>query len=77
MPDTVAPRPPRCVNYCLNYVKKLLNTVKGACQVETTVFCACDNANTKYNPYCEDSGNHNCNDIPAEFNYALNVLVYL
>jgi hypothetical protein len=77
MPDTVAPRPPRRVNYCLNCIKKLSNAVKGACQVETTVFCACDNANAKCNPYREDSGNHNCDDIPAEFNCALNVLVHL
>lgn len=77
MPNTVAPRPPRCVNYYLNCVKKLSNAVKGAHQVETTVFCACDNANTKCNPYCKDSGNHNYDDIPAEFNCALNVLVHL
>jgi hypothetical protein len=77
MPDTIAPRPPRRVNYCLNCVKKLSNAVKGARQVETTVFYACDNVNAKYNPYCEDSGNHNCDDIPTEFNCALNVLVHL
>jgi hypothetical protein len=77
MPDTVAPRPPHYVNYCLNCVKKLSNTVKSTHQVETTVFCACDNANAKCNPCCKDSSNHNCNDIPAEFNYALNVLVHL
>ena len=29
MPDTVAPRPPRRVNYCLPCVKKLSTTVKG------------------------------------------------
>jgi uncharacterized protein (DUF983 family) len=41
------------------------------------MFYACDNANAKCNPCYEDSGNHNCDDIPAEFNRALNVLVYL
>ena len=41
------------------------------------MFCARDNANAKCNPYREDSGNYNYDDIPAEFNRALNVLVYL
>jgi hypothetical protein len=77
IPNTVAPRPPHCINYCLNCVKKLLNAIKGAYQVETTMFYACDNANAKCNPCYEDSGNYNCDDIPAEFNRALNVLVYL
>jgi hypothetical protein len=77
IPDTVAPRPPRRINYCLNCVKKLSNAIKDARQVETTVFYARDNANAKYNPYWEDSSNYNYDDIPAEFNHALNVLVYL
>jgi uncharacterized protein (DUF983 family) len=41
------------------------------------MFYAYDNANAKCNPCYEDSGNYNCDDIPAEFNRALNVLVYL
>jgi hypothetical protein len=41
------------------------------------MFYAYDNTNAKYNPYYEDSGNYNYNDIPTEFNRTLNVLVYL
>jgi hypothetical protein len=41
------------------------------------VFCTRDNANAKCNPYCKDSSNYNYDDIPAEFNRALNVLVHL
>ena len=41
------------------------------------MFYAYENANAKYNSYCEDSSNYNCNDIPAKFNCALNILVYL
>jgi hypothetical protein len=77
MPDTVAPRPPRRVLYCLNCAKKLSTDVKSARQVEVTVFCDRDNAGAKCNPCRKDPGNHNCDDIPAEFNRAVNVLVHL
>jgi hypothetical protein len=41
------------------------------------MFYTRDNANTKCNPCRKDSSNYNYDNIPAEFNYALNVLVYL
>jgi hypothetical protein len=77
MPDTVAPRPSRRVLYCLNCVKKLTTEVKSARQVLATTFCQRDNAGAKCDPYRVDIGNYNYDDIPAEFNRALNVLVHL
>jgi hypothetical protein len=77
MPDTVAPRPPRRVLYCLNCVKKLTTEVKAARQVPATTFCQRDNAGAKCEPCRADTGNHNCDDVPAEFNRALNILVHL
>jgi hypothetical protein len=77
MPDTVAPRPPRRVLYCLNCVKKLTAAVKGERQVDPTVMCERDNAGAKCDPCRVDKGNHNCDEIPAEFNRALNILVHL
>jgi len=77
MPDTVAPRPPRRVLYCLPCVKELSTTVKSNRQVDVSCMCERDNAGAKCEPCREDTGNHNCDDIPAEFNRAINVLVHL
>jgi hypothetical protein len=77
MPATVAPRPPRRILYCLNCVKKLSTHVKESNQVEATTFCVRDNAGTKCENCRKDKGNHNCDDIPAEFNRAINILVHL
>lgn len=77
MPETVAPRPNLRVPYCLNCIKKLSTDVKGTRQVEVTVFCTRDNVGSKCNPCRKDSGNHNCDPVPAEFNRAVNILVHL
>lgn len=77
MPETVAPRPFHRVPYCLNCIKKLSVDVKGARQVDVTVFCERDNSGSKCNPCRKDSGNHNCDPVPAEFNRAVNILVHL
>ena len=77
MPDTVTPRPPRRINYYLPYVKKLSTTVKGDRRVAAGYIYKRDNASSKYDPYRVNKGNHNCDDIPAEFNRPLNILVYL
>lgn len=77
MPDTVAPRPPRRILYCLNCIKKLTTDVKDDRQVEATVMCERDNAGAKCDPCRLDKGNHNCDDVPADFNRAINILVHL
>ena len=77
IPKTVAPRPFHRVPYYLNYIKKLSIDVKGARQVDTTMFCERDNIRSKCNPYRKDSGNHNCDPVPTKFNRAINILVYL
>lgn len=76
MPDTVAPRPPRRVLYCLPCVKKLTIDVKEDRRVEATAMCERDNAGSKCEACRADRGNHNCDDIPAEFNRSINVLVH-
>jgi len=77
MPDTVAPRPPRRVLYCLPCVKRLTTSVKEGRRVDPEVMCERDNAGAKCQSCRDDKGNHNCDDIPPEFNRALNILVHL
>ena len=77
IPDHIAPRPPRRINYCLDCVKKLSNDLKVARQVSTITYCTRNNVNAKCTPCRIDSGNHNCVEIPPEFNRAINVLVHL
>jgi hypothetical protein len=77
MPVTVAPRPPPRVLYCLLYIKKLSTYVKAVNQVNPSTRYNRENASTKCENCRYDKGNHNYNDVPTEFNRAINILVHL
>jgi hypothetical protein len=77
MPVTVAPRPPRRILYCLPCIKKLSTYVKAVNQVDPSTRYDRENAGTKCENCRHDKGNHNCDDVPAEFNRAINILVHL
>jgi hypothetical protein len=77
MPVTIALRPPRRILYCLLCIKKLSTHVKVANQVDPSTCCDRENASTKCENCRYDKGNHNCDDVPAKFNCAINILVHL
>jgi hypothetical protein len=75
LPECVAPRPKRCINFCLPYVKRLKSNA--TYKLPYYEFCKCDNAYSKCSQCRTSNNNHNCDDIPSEFNRAINILVYL
>jgi hypothetical protein len=77
LPDHLQPRPKRRVDYCLPCVKKLTETVKTNRQLDASEFCVRVSGGVRCQPCRDDKGNHGCDDIPSEFNRAVNVLVYL
>jgi hypothetical protein len=77
LPDHLQPRPKRRVDYCLPCIKKLTETVKANRQFDATEFCVRVSGGVRCQPCCDDKGNHACDDIPSEFNRAVNILVYL
>jgi hypothetical protein len=75
LPECVAPRPERRVNFCLPCVKRLKSNATH--KLPCYELCKRDNAYSKCSQCRTGNNNHNCDDIPSEFNRAVNILVYL